>query len=492
MSPGRIKPFTYITVEKAPLYRAIMRVFVEAKNRFVLQLRPQEIVEGVQASGLSGVPDAAEIESALEQLCDWGNLETRPDMASVAHVEDFYRQRNVFEITEQGDAVEQALAVFAPGASAPSGELPLDAVRDIRELIRELKQLSNEPEADAEGRVRRGFLALGAAFDALVSGSQAFIGALRSRIDLQLTRTDEFVSRTQSLIEHIEQFLAEFVMASTEIAQGMQDIEMCGIERLVPGLAERGQWSRVRNWFIAEAGLPSHADILRDRARSSISILLSVVSTIDDRRLSRIDRSNDFRVLARWFAHAESDGDAHRLWRAVFGLCPARHLIVNEATLDDHELHDVSAGTSWMDAPPLRISRRLRAYGNHSRAGRLSRIIDRTKEKEKLAAATRQERLQLMAAQSRFATGQRLRLSELDHVESDEFDLFLEIIGEAVAASVLEGETSEVLSSDGSLRVRLEATDDGRMAVIRTPEGVLTGPDFWISVEPGSVEEVVL
>src|SRR5439155_21781584 len=96
------------------------------------------------------------------------------------------------------------------------------------------------------------------------------------------------------------------------------------------------------------------------RARASLTTLLSVMMSINDRRISRIDRSNDFRVLARWFAEAASEADAHRLWRAVFGLCPARYLIVNDATLDDHEAQDVNDGKSWLDAPPLRISPRRR------------------------------------------------------------------------------------------------------------------------------------
>lgn len=40
----RLQVFAYINTEKTPQYRAIMRVFVEAKARFALHLRPQEIV----------------------------------------------------------------------------------------------------------------------------------------------------------------------------------------------------------------------------------------------------------------------------------------------------------------------------------------------------------------------------------------------------------------------------------------------------------------
>src|SRR5262249_23985136 len=152
---------------------------------------------------------------------------------------------------------------------------------------------------------------------------------------------------------------------------------------------------------------------------------------------------------------------AHRLWRAVFSLVPARHLIVNDATLDDHVKQDVPPTTSRLDAPPVQISTRLRASGSYSRTGRLSRIIDRTEEKKKLAAASHQEALRIVNAQRRFATGRRMRLSDIEQLETGEFDLFLDLLEEAISASGFEDDAGEIMSNDGSLRLKLEPTADG-------------------------------
>ena len=142
-----------------------------------------------------------------------------------------------------------------------------------------------------------------------------------------------------------------------------------------------------------------------------------------------------------------------------------------------------------MDAPPFRISTR-RPYRNNSQVGSLSRIIDRSAEKEKLAAATREEALRILNAQSRFGSGCRTRLSELDGLETGEFDLLLDLLGEAMSARLFPSEAVEILSADGRLRVKLEPTDDGREAMIMTPEGVFSGPDHWISVERITFEEM--
>jgi hypothetical protein len=82
-----------------------------------------------------------------------------------------------------------------------------------------------------------------------------------------------------------------------------------------------------------------------------------------------------------------------------------------------------------------------------------------------------------------------MRLSDIEQLETGEFDLFLDLLAEAVSASGFEDDASEILSNDGSLRLKLEPTADGRVAVIHTPEGIFSGPDHWISVGANSLSD---
>ena len=66
---------------------------------------------------------------------------------------------------------------------------------------------------------------------------------------------------------------------------------------------------------------------------------------------------------------ARADADAHRLWRAAFGLASARHLTIDAHTLETRQEEPVPATTSWADAPPVWISPRLHATGHHQRRG---------------------------------------------------------------------------------------------------------------------------
>jgi uncharacterized protein (TIGR02677 family) len=482
-----MKAFAYITAEKAPLYRAIMRVFMESKHRFVMYMRPDEILLAVRACGLDR--EQADIDTAVEQLCAWGNLATRPDTSDVRSVEDFYKARYIIQLTDQGEAAERALHVFQ-NTSHREGELQSTALVEIRQLLRELKILSMDAPANT-GLIQRNLFALQRCREDLTSRAQSFMASVQRKIDLKLSQADQFAASIERLVEYMERFVGQLAIASEDIAASIRDIESQRLEPILCAAAERGladalestpenlardveewrtEWNRLRSWFISSPGQVSNAESLRRRIRAAMPAMLSVLTNIRDRQAGRIDRCNEFRVLARRFAQAGSDAEAHRLWRSAFGLAPARHLIINDATLDDHEARDVAAGVSWLDAPPLQISARLRASGTFSRTGRLSRIVDRTAEKKKLAAAARNEAMRILKAQARFASGGRMRLSDLEQLEAGEFELFLDLLGS----------------------VDLEPTGDGRVAVIQTPDGVFSGPDYWISIESNSLEETAL
>src|SRR5215813_3165775 len=90
--PGRINALAYITAKKAALYRTIMRLFMESKERFVFSLRAEDVFETVRVSGVGETLEQPEVESALAQLCKWGNLQRYADTTDVGTVKDFFKQ----------------------------------------------------------------------------------------------------------------------------------------------------------------------------------------------------------------------------------------------------------------------------------------------------------------------------------------------------------------------------------------------------------------
>jgi uncharacterized protein (TIGR02677 family) len=81
--------FRHVSAEKSGYYRDIMDAFTAAKRQFRLHLRPDEVL----AEGLwdGSPPKTEELQAALAQLSEWGNLQSQPDTARVASISDFYR-----------------------------------------------------------------------------------------------------------------------------------------------------------------------------------------------------------------------------------------------------------------------------------------------------------------------------------------------------------------------------------------------------------------
>lgn len=499
---GRLPAFAHVTADKAATYRAIMRVFTAAKERFALHLRPADVALALADGGLS----EADVETCLLQLCEWGNLRKDTDTAEVATVEEFYRTRYLYQLTTEGEAAERALRTYHD-AVAESGELQSAALGDIRELLGELAALAEAGEPD-DGKVHRVLTTLRTRFDELTARAQTFIAGLQRTIDLHGVDVATFVAYKDTLIDYLERFIGDLVMVSADIVARMERIEQAGVERLLAAAARReladalaptaadardaadrwrGRWAGLRGWFIGSGGHPSQAEVLRARARSAIPALLQTVAAINDRRVTRTDRFTDLRTLARWFAAAETDADAHRLWRAAFALTPARHLQVNADTLDERDAEPVPAHTSWLDAPPLRLSPRLRRSGRHAKRGRPPDVVDRSAGKALLAATIEAEAAQIEAARRQLATGRPTRLSEIGALDPRAFELFCDLLGEALAAKVAPRDVVEATSSDGTLVITLAPA--AGTATITTSAGRLTGPDHLVTIRDAFAAE---
>lgn len=498
MADRAFQVFSYLNAEKAEAYRAVMRVFVQAKARFALHLRPADVRDSLAGKSTDG-RETLEVDSLLGKLCEWGNLAAHPDTADVTTVEDFYRPRHLYQLTGEGEAAERAIDFYFDSLKKP-GELQTTALDDIRSLLRELELLAGEVELDGS-KVHRVLKELSSRFEELTSRAHSFIGSLQRTIDLHGFALDAFLTYKQTLIDYLERFIGQLTVATVEIANHLLAIDKHGVDRLLGVAAQRdladafnaqegdhgialavwhGRWDGLRAWFLRQGGQLSQADVLRSRARAAIPALVNAVANLHDRRVNRSDRVQDLRVLARWFAQAENDQQAHRLWRAAFALTPSRHLQVNEDTLDARDADPVTSATSWLDAPPIEVAPRLRRVGRSAARGPAKAIVDRSRQKVILASAMADEAQQICAARQRLATGRPMRLSEMGFLRAPEFALFLDLLDEALTRKIQPSDAVETTSSDGTLVICLWPADGP--ATIDTDAGWLSGRDHFLMI----------
>jgi uncharacterized protein (TIGR02677 family) len=244
-----------------------------------------------------------------------------------------------------------------------------------------------------------------------------------------------------------------------------------------------GLWNGFRRWFLGEAGGASQAEILRARAREAIPALLFTLQNINDQRVTRSDRFTDWQTLALWFAEAPTEDDTHRLWRAAFGLAPARHLEINEETLDRRDQSSEGPRTPWIEAELGWLSPRLHLNGRVTVRSQATAVIDQSKAKGDLARLEADESQQIAHAQRVLASGRPMRLSDFGVLEPATFHLLLDLLGEALAIRTDPRQPVAAVSMDGALIIRLGPVDDATpLAEIGTSTGVLRGPDCEVTI----------
>jgi uncharacterized protein (TIGR02677 family) len=187
--------------------------------------------------------------------------------------------------------------------------------------------------------------------------------------------------------------------------------------------------------------------------------------------------------LALWFAEAPTEEDTHRLWRAAFGLAPARHLQINEETLDRRDQSSEGPRTPWIEAEPVWLTPRLHLNGRVTVRSQATAVIDQSKAKDDLARLEADESQQIAQAQRELASGRPMRLSDFGVLEPATFHLLLDLLGEALAVRTDPRQPVTAVSMDGAVMIRLGAADDAApLAEIRTSTGALRGPDCEVTI----------
>ena len=488
--------FSHVIADNAPLYRAILDVFAASKRQFRLHLRPDDVL--AEAVWPAGAPAIEAVQQALGQLVDWGNLQSQPDTARVATIEDFYRKRLLYRMTSGGEAVEAGLQTFVE-ALARRAELQSVALDDIRARLISLGVLMRELPPDA-AKVHGALRDLVNVFADLSNNAEAFMAGLARTIELQRAEVSAVMSFKTRLIDYLQRFIGDLVTRSSQIAELLIDLRpleqallQIAAERdarnAAPGdvsmdtetvdarlIAWNERWAGLTRWFLSDGRDRAQAELLRANALSAIPRLLQAVSLLHERRAGRSDRAADFRRLALWFAAAGGDGNAHRLWRAAFALSPARHLALTVA--DDK----VGANTPWRDSPGITVLPKLREQGVLPTRGAPPRILDRSVERRLLAARVAEEAAQTEAARQRLATHRDIRLSELGRLDSSSFRLFLTLLGEALASQTDPDQPVERLTGDGTLLVRLVPLAVHSKAEITTDLGTFSGRDHLLLI----------
>lgn len=491
--------FRYVTADNAPNYRALLEVFVAAKERYLIELRPADVRDGLARSGLlfeqeGGLDPDRHLDNHLDQLVLWGNLQRAHDTAAVARVEDFYRRRYLYRLTPAGEAAHRAVREVEATVGR-SGALQTSMLVEVRDG---LLAVGNAARAGNAPALVRALHRLHAAFESLTAEANLFLGELDRHAAAERVDEERFLAYKHALLAYLGRFVGDLRRLRPEVADRFREAESLGPDSflaaalaaadLPPALPgedsaarwladQRARWEGVRAWFSEAAAGGPRVDRLHGAARDAVVKLTRSLERLVERRSRPADRAADFRTLARWFAACASDDDAHALWVTAFGLHPARHF-----TLADDDPDRVRPDASFWDAEPVEVPVRLRTHGTAHRPGRAPAALDFSDGRAWLAALRRRQRGEAEAALARFEGRGPRRLSALGAIGDAELSQLLALLDEALSAPRGEDGARRARTADGRLEIRLARPAEEAWVTVESPAGRLRCLDYELEV----------
>ncbi|MBB5780580.1 TIGR02677 family protein [Nonomuraea jabiensis] len=505
--PPRVPPemFRFATTDRADLNTAVLYAFGEAGERLETALTVEAVRERLRAVGWYAPVGEQELTATLRQLAGWGLLDVIFNHAgNFATAEEYERKNLQYSLTKRGEAAF-AGARHAMATLASSGALQTAVLDAIADRLRELESLLRDPDPGRNRRIFAGLRELEGHLDGLRDNTRRFNGELQRLLRVEGADLATFHEVKGATVAYLQEFVSNLEQRGDTVAAALRAVaghgvavlharaldgadlpDVPGTDHVTPWLAARAaRWEDLCRWFAPEGDSEDGPDEggvprirrLHDVARRAIVSLLQVLDRITDSRRRSSSAAADFRTLARWFAGAPSEDDAHRLWDAAFGLGPARHAHLGHA---DAEL--IPAGVPWREAEPVEVSALLRSRGRTERMGRTGKVRDVAALRAERRERAGKERAELEAAWSALATTGATRLSQLGELDHDTFGRLLDLLGRALAERPDSTGFRRAVTSDGRVEIVLRAPEDGAVAVLRTPEGWFRGPDYLIDV----------
>ncbi|MGH9280658.1 MAG: TIGR02677 family protein [Acidimicrobiales bacterium] len=459
------------TEPSAPLYAAVLSVLANAKDRYQVLVRTEEIARELTQHGF----DTGTLTSGLEQLKDWGAITWTQDTSRVARLEDFRRRRELWQLTPAGHAAHEAV-LRVLGAAEHAGSLQRALFRDIRENLDALAAALDE--GDATGAYLR-LRDLDGALRDLAANARDFHATMAELRREHELAPERFLAYKHLLIDYLQQFLDDLFRYRIQIASQVAAVERRGVDRLATMAAAgddsaglfadddlaprwRDRWAGLAGWFrTGPGGGATGADELAAATTTAIRDLMAFLRRLTESATRPITRASELLHLARWFARSEPQ-EAHRLFDAAFGLAAPHHL-----GQEDPDPDRTPATASWWDAAPVQVPVTIREYGRRAPPPPPTPALDYREAKQRLAAQHRERRAARVEAAARLTA----RPVAGRQLTPGEFALLLELLDRALHQRPLVGDFKVEVEAEG-VRMIVATADD--ITRITTAAGSLT------------------
>jgi uncharacterized protein (TIGR02677 family) len=488
----------YALVDNADVYQRIMRLFYENKRVLGPRLTEDVIAERLWMR-YSFELETDALVRALDSLAGWGAIDRQHDAGHARNLDEFKRRRHNYAITQAGELAERFLDDLdnlRERVGALEGSRLQAILAELGAIVRELESDDAEPR-----RLRTALDNLRSELEALDQGASDFMAQLANVLASSKAVNDEsFLAYKDRVISYLTGFASEFRRAAQRIEDQILRVEELSVELMLALAAsvdeppvfgktpeevaelrraeKRDAWRALSAWFVAAGGDSAPWRKLTDTLGAAIDWVISTAARLDSRRAQRIDRSAEYRQLAKLAVRLEAD-ESHQIFNAVFGLGAPRHFY----GIQDDPQQAERPQTAWAAGPEAPIEASLYRAGGRTGGGGTACVLDTAERSAAFAEQCAREHAELEHALARFRGNGPVTMSDLGSLDASDFGHLLAWLDRVLVAPVDGAGVMHALSSDGLYELALHppANADQRARIV-TFGGIFEGPDYSLEV----------
>lgn len=487
MESKRLKPITeasYLTVENAWRYRAILHYFYQQHERLRQYLFPEEVYQHVKQNEYFSEYTEEQLQHDLKQLVEWKNLIPRQETGRVMTIDEFKRKKFRYQCTPYTVEIERMVEKLQLMGGTFGGSLETTL---FERLVDALRRFASEAEGGQGGAsLNQAWEDVYTYFRKIVQSASDYLGHLKSEKVEERMMTEAFLVYKDAFAEYLRNFILGLQHASYNIERELKGfseqkfaiaaMQLADYYMSIPRMEEKvdaarvadrlhGQWQSLQEWFLGAVGRQSELAALENETTETIRRITRFAQRLGERQQTSRSRYYDYLHLANWFATALSIDEAHELSALLFGVSEVRHLLVEPCESDD------MYGSPWQQPPAVVVVKpRVNTYREKSRPNAMA---DRSAEREETLRsylAEKEAEQHLMASLVRDG---RIVIAELPEVETFVRKTLLAWIGRCMVT------TDRTAKIETGQLIRLRQCSKKTVA-LHCVDGELVMPDFVI------------
>lgn len=479
----RVAEASYLTVDKAWSYRAILRYFYLQHERMRDYIFPEEIY--AHLTNELGFSDYTEeqLHQDLDQLVRWNNLHARQETGKARTIEEFKKKRFRYQCTPYTVEFERMLVEMEKSGETFGGSLEKKEFERLYQALFTLEKTmkqSNLPEPDECAQIWNDLFTY---FSSIRKNTANYMAHINSEEAEERMQTEAFLVFKDQFTAYLRDFIIELQQTALKIQQLLQAIDKQTLTQFIQQVVLHQQqvprfedlaldekeliqeqldkWQSISIWFLGNEHGESELAMLQVRTNEQIRRITRIVQRLGERHHYFRSRKKDYLHLASWFDSLVDVNEAHKLSAVVFGVSHTRHLF------SDHVPTDNIYTSVWDEQPITHETKpRIRTYREKTKPGA---IINQKQKKEKVKQAHLQHKLMEQKTIEKYMQANEIDLEQLPVVEPYVRKMLLGWVGKAMLRK------DHTFQTEHGRTVKVELSKNERI-ILRAEDGDMEMP----------------